>query len=77
MNDFEVASFYRETVVALARTMPLAEAVKFLRGALIVAGEHEAMTDVRKAYVSLAHGDQQLELIASGQLKLNLGGAQD
>ena len=76
MSESEDIDFYRATATAAAtaRSLPLADAIRFLRGALLVAGESPEMTDVRNAYIGLQANDAQLELIASGQLKLNLGG---
>lgn len=76
MSDAETIAFYRATLVATARTLPLADAVVFLRGALFVADDHHEMTEVRSAYVNLQQADAQLELIAGPQSTLNLGGAQ-
>ncbi len=74
MNESEDIAFYRATTAATARTLPLADALRFLHGALIVAGECPQMEEVRRVYIGLQASDAQLELIASGQLKLNLGG---
>ncbi len=73
MSEAEDIAFFRATAAATARTLPLPDALRFLRGALLVASEHDAMSEIRVAYVQLHSSDSQLELIASGQLKLNLG----
>ncbi len=66
--------FYRQQLVAHARTLPMHEAVIFLRGALAVSGVRADMVDVQRAVSALIVADDQLELIAGAQGKLNLHG---
>ena len=58
--------------ISHARELPLKDAVIFLRGLLESCGDEEAVAPIRDAFISLSHSDSQLELIQSGQLKLNL-----
>jgi hypothetical protein len=74
MSEGDAIHFYGKQVVAFARTLPVSEMIEFLRGALAVAGSNDSVEPIREAYIKLAAGDAQLELIASGQLKLPLGG---
>ncbi len=75
MNDAEAIAFFVRQAGELARSeMSLRTARPFLRGALLLAGEHDAVEALRTAYEALCVGDQQLELIAGGQLRLPLDG---
>lgn len=67
MNN-AVEFFIKETA-AHARSLPLNEAVVFLKGALEIAGDNDAVKELRGTYVDLSSADDQLELIASGQPK--------
>lgn len=73
MSETEaIARFVRE-IAEHARALPMRDAVVFLQGCLALAGDAEVMAEVRRSYMLLRQGDEQLELIADGQLKLNLG----
>lgn len=72
MNEEEAIAFFRKLTIATARSLPMSESVDFLRGALAVAGDHEAVAELRAAYLQLRNIDAQLDLIAGGQLKLPL-----
>jgi hypothetical protein len=63
MTEQEVIAFYRAKVVETALDLPLRESAAFLRGALTVAGNHEAMGEIRSAYMRLNSAAEQLELI--------------
>lgn len=66
------------TVAKDIRRLPLNEARPFLAGLLTLMGEQADVEPLREIYRSLDTADAQLELIASGQLKLDLstsGGA--
>lgn len=65
-------SFIAETV-RLARLMPCVQAVSYLRGLVLLCGDCDIIAPVRAALMKMAEGDAQLELIASGQLRLDLG----
>ena len=59
--------------VAYARTLPISRSVDFLRGLLLVADPRATdLNQVRSALNKMTECDQQLELIASGQIKLAL-----
>lgn len=73
MSEAEAILFYRSALVAHARSMPVTQAIDFLRGALAVSNS-PAMEDVRRAFTSLRIGDDQLELLAGEQMKLSLEG---
>ena len=53
-----------------ARTLPMADAVIFLRGLLQSCNDERAFAPVRNAYMALSQSDKQLDLIQTGQLKL-------
>jgi len=72
MTSDDAIAYYVECITATARQMPLADARQFLRGALLVGGEHDAVAPLRQAYRRLHEAEEQLELIAAGQLRLNL-----
>jgi pyridoxal biosynthesis lyase PdxS len=72
MNDTHViASFVRQSL-AHARTLPLTEARIYLHGLMLLTEGEAGMGPVRIAYQHLCESDAQLELIASGQLRLPL-----
>ena len=71
-TEEDAISFYGREIVALARTMSLPQMRLFLRGALAVAGTCEAIEPVREAYIRIVDGDERLEQIESGQLRLAL-----
>jgi hypothetical protein len=58
--------------VAYARSLSLCESVEYLRGMLSLCGDSEVTHSVRETFVQLSHCDAQMELIATGQMKLNL-----
>ncbi len=55
-----------------ARTLPHGEMMRFLRGMCFATSEVEDYQEVRNLYSRLNECDEQLELIASGQLRLPL-----
>lgn len=59
--------------IAHARTLPLPDAVRFLRGLLESCGDENALAPIRNVYIALSQSDNQLELIQNGQLKFKLG----
>lgn len=67
------AIFIRESV-AHAREMKLAAAVVFLRGLLESVEDEAVRSPIQNVFILLTESDRQLELIQTGQLKLNLGG---
>jgi hypothetical protein len=69
------SEFYVSTAINLARKMPMGEGILFLKGMLEVADGSPVAPTVRKAYNALFDCDHQLDLIASGQLKLELPAA--
>jgi hypothetical protein len=74
MSEGDAISFYVQRIADTARTMPLRDAAAFLQGALCLAGEHDAVAEVRTTYYRICESDAQLELIASGQMRLPLTG---
>lgn len=58
-----------------ARTAPLSESVQFLRGLLQLAGEDERVGPLRQLFFNLQSSDSQLELIATGQMRLDFPAA--
>ena len=67
------AAFIRHNV-AYARSLPLTEAVEHLRGMLAACVDAPALDEVRRVVATMRDSDTQLELIASGQLRLSLAG---
>ncbi len=66
------AEFFVSKSIELSRKMPLGEGIEFLHGMLEVIDGSPAAPSVRNAYNVIRDCDHQLELIASGQLKLEL-----
>jgi hypothetical protein len=64
--------FFFTQAIAFARSLPLSQAVLFLRGMLQSCSDSPATDQVRRIYVGLSESDRQLWLIESGQLKLDL-----
>lgn len=72
MNE-DINFFLRESA-GHARSLPVREAVAFLRGLLLVCDP--SMTDqIRHQFDALSNSDRQLELIQTGQIKLNFSRA--
>ncbi|MDB6111299.1 MAG: hypothetical protein JWR69_3049 [Pedosphaera sp.] len=69
MNEAEEL-FLKESL-GHARTMPIPRAIIFLRGLLLLCPENPAVDQIRAIYSAMMESDHQLELIHSGQLKLN------
>ena len=63
MNEPDAIIFFRSQTIALARALPLADAVSFLHGGLAIAGEHEAMASLREVYQRLHSAVSRLEEI--------------
>lgn len=74
MNPLSPEEFFVAHVAAEVRAMPITEARTFLRGLLALVGPDTNVEPLREVYRHIDSADDQLELIASGQLKLNLGG---
>jgi hypothetical protein len=72
MSEEEAIAFFCAEISAHTRTLPLAEATAFLRGAMCLIGPHDGVTALREAYMRLFAADHQLELLASPQLRLPL-----
>jgi hypothetical protein len=68
----DAETFFIEHAVGYARTLPLPDAVAFLRGMSLSVKDGSAADSVRKIVVVLSDSDKQLELIQTGQLKLAL-----
>ena len=64
--------FFIQQAIAHARSLPLAEAVLFLRGLLALAEGDDSLREVRLIYAALSESDRQLSLIETGQLRLPL-----
>jgi hypothetical protein len=67
MNEREM--FFVQQSITAARQLPHRDCVRFLQGMLFFGGEHEACSGLRGLIATLTEVDQQLELIASDQLK--------
>ena len=65
----EVRFFLTESV-RYARSLPYVDCLKYLRGLLVTCGDTEEVAEIRELVRLMDKNDQQLELIASGQLKL-------
>ncbi len=69
----EAELFFIGESIRHARTLPIAEALDFLDGLIETAGkDHPAYMRLVLARDHFTSGDAQLELIAAGQLKLDL-----
>lgn len=77
MSEEDAIQFVLAHLAFSARSMPSAQAANLLRGALCLAGDRSEVDPLRTAYISLCRADDQLELIAASQLKLNLGDGKD
>jgi len=71
MNALEQAAvdYFLREAVAKARSLPMAEARKFLHGLLVLCPEL-SNPEIRRAFQWLASSDDQLGQIAGGQMKL-------
>lgn len=67
------AEFFQSEAVRHARTLPLAEARRFLSGMISIA-EQGSLDKARIAFTNLCIADDQLELIAHPQRLLDLNG---
>lgn len=66
----EAQEFFYAECASRARELPLTEAVKFLHGMSLSCGDAPADNLVAKILIALSESDRQLELIQTGQLKL-------
>jgi hypothetical protein len=73
MTPDDSIHYFEAQAVGHARTLPMHEARRFLLGMLAVTSGQE-LEGTRRAFTNLCIADDQLELIAGGQLRLNLGG---
>ena len=55
---------YLQSLATSARTLPLAHAVRVLRGALLLAGDAPAAAALRDAFRDLSSAEDQLESLA-------------
>ena len=69
-QDTTPTEYFVASLASDVRRMPVADARTFLRGLLILVGDDTRVDPLREIYRHLDLGDAQLELIASGQLKL-------
>jgi len=67
----EAREFFIRESIAHARALNVAHAVLFIRGLLESCDDNDAVVRLRAIYTALSESDRQLELIQSGQLKLN------
>lgn len=70
MNESQ--EFFIAQSIAHARTLPLPEAVVYLRGLLQSCVDSPSLDPIRQVYIGLSESDKQLELIQSAQLKFKL-----
>lgn len=68
----EAAKYFLSESINLARTLPHQDCLRYLVGLLEVGGEAESLQALRHLVISMNENDQQLELIASGQMKFTL-----
>ena len=52
--------------------MSYCDCLSYLEGLLVTVGNNDDVLPIREAVAAIRRSDQQLELIASGQLRLNL-----
>ncbi len=64
--------FFLAESIRHARTMPLAEGVRYLRGMTMMSGDFDGLSQLRQIVRNLVDADSQLELFASAQMKLPL-----
>lgn len=72
----EAQKFFFAECAARARELPLSDAVKFLRGWSVSCEDSPEQESVRRILVALSESDRQLELIKTGQMKLQLGSSE-
>lgn len=65
--------FFISESIEHARELPLRDCIKYLKGFLMILGDHPAKAAVNTVCETLSSTDQQLDLIQIGQLKLALG----
>ena len=65
MTEQDDIALYVRRLARHVRTLPLRDAVPFLRGALVLAGENAAVNELRGTYRDLSSADDQLEQIAT------------
>ena len=65
-----VIKFFVGEFARHVRELPFADAVQFLRGGLILIGDHVEAQKLREICIALTNVDAQLELIAGPQLRL-------
>jgi hypothetical protein len=58
--------------IELARSLPLKEAVVYVRGLCQLCQDEGVIDEIRRISSLLSESDRQLELIQTGQLKLRL-----
>lgn len=75
MNDAEAIAHFQSLTGSLVRDFTLADALPYLRGLLILTEDRPELDHLRSVYSQLSTADAQLELIASGQLRLPLAPA--
>ena len=73
MNPPTAQQFFYVECVAHARQLPLADAILFLSGMLQSCSDEKALAPVRNCFITLSESDKQLELIQTGQMKLDFG----
>lgn len=72
MSNPEAVARYVQLAAAFARTLPVADAVVFLTGAVEAGQGNAAVETLRGTLRDLSSADDQLELIAGPQLRLKL-----
>src|SRR4051812_19692930 len=58
--------------ITFARSLSYCDCLRFLQGFVLLAGESQETQPLREVIAELQQSDRQLELIAEGQLKLQL-----
>jgi hypothetical protein len=68
--DAEQTTRFCQHCADYARTLPTGEAVEFIRCAVELMGDLEAVSPLRNAWIALHHADAQLSLISDSQGRL-------
>lgn len=66
----EAQDFFLRECAAHARSLPVTQAILYLRGLLISCNESSALEGLHAIYDRLVQSDNQLDLIHTGQMKL-------
>lgn len=68
----DIEFFFRQCA-AHARTLPVSQSMAFMRGMMLTLPENPALDEIRTINSAVTESDHQLELIQTGQMKLDFG----